>query len=49
MTSFRSCASKLWCLPLRLGSAIEALPHMHSLLNARPEGFDSLEEAIEWQ
>ncbi|KAL9714485.1 Protein phosphatase methylesterase 1 [Leucoagaricus gongylophorus] len=30
------------------GSAIEALPHMHSLLNARPEGFDSLEEAIEW-
>ena len=31
------------------GSAIEALPHMHSLLNARPEGFDSLEEAIEWQ
>ncbi|TFK22765.1 protein phosphatase methylesterase [Coprinopsis marcescibilis] len=30
------------------GSAIEALPHMHSLLNARPDGFDSLEEAIEW-
>ncbi|KAF9449758.1 protein phosphatase methylesterase [Macrolepiota fuliginosa MF-IS2] len=30
------------------GSAIEALPHMHSLLNARPEGFDSVEEAIEW-
>lgn len=30
------------------GSAIEALPHMHSLLNARPEGFDSMEEAIEW-
>ncbi|KIK02984.1 hypothetical protein K443DRAFT_677143 [Laccaria amethystina LaAM-08-1] len=30
------------------GSAIEALPHMHSLLNARPEGFDSIEEAIEW-
>ncbi|KAF5359517.1 hypothetical protein D9756_002971 [Leucocoprinus leucothites] len=30
------------------GSAIEALPHMHSLLNARPEGFDSIEEAVEW-
>jgi len=30
------------------GSAIEALPHMHSLLNARPDGFDSPEEAIEW-
>ncbi|KAJ7484415.1 Alpha/Beta hydrolase protein [Mycena latifolia] len=30
------------------GSAIEALPHMHSLLNARPDGFDSPEDAIEW-
>ncbi|KDR78704.1 hypothetical protein GALMADRAFT_244206 [Galerina marginata CBS 339.88] len=30
------------------GSAIDALPHMNSLLNARPEGFDSMEEAIEW-
>jgi len=30
------------------GSAIEALPYMHSLLNARPDGFDSPEEAIEW-
>ncbi|ESK85800.1 protein phosphatase methylesterase 1 [Moniliophthora roreri MCA 2997] len=30
------------------GSALEALPHMHSLLNARPDGFDSVEEAIEW-
>ncbi|KIY48601.1 protein phosphatase methylesterase [Fistulina hepatica ATCC 64428] len=30
------------------GSALEALPHMNSLLNARPEGFDSVEEAIEW-
>ncbi|KAF9048870.1 Alpha/Beta hydrolase protein [Panaeolus papilionaceus] len=30
------------------GSAIDALPHMHSLLNARPDGFDSVEEAIEW-
>ncbi|OCH94861.1 protein phosphatase methylesterase [Obba rivulosa] len=27
---------------------MEALPVMHSLLNARPEGFDSVEEAIEW-
>ncbi|KAJ3766766.1 Alpha/Beta hydrolase protein [Lentinula raphanica] len=30
------------------GSAIEALPHMNSLLNARPDGFDSVEEAVEW-
>ncbi|KAF9037867.1 protein phosphatase methylesterase [Hymenopellis radicata] len=30
------------------GSALDALPHMHSLLNARPDGFDSPEEAIEW-
>jgi protein phosphatase methylesterase 1 len=34
---------------LSLGTAIEALPHMNSLLNARPDGFDSIEEAIEWQ
>ncbi|EJF59180.1 protein phosphatase methylesterase [Dichomitus squalens LYAD-421 SS1] len=27
---------------------LEALPLMHSLLNARPDGFDSPEEAIEW-
>ncbi|KZT06141.1 protein phosphatase methylesterase [Laetiporus sulphureus 93-53] len=27
---------------------LEALPMMHSLLDARPEGFDSPEEAIEW-
>jgi len=38
----------LFFLPLT-GSALEALPHMHSLLNARPDGFDSPEEAIEWQ
>ena len=38
---------KLLLLPT--GSAIEALPHMHSLLNARPEGFQSVEDAIEWQ
>ncbi|KAK2462963.1 hypothetical protein APHAL10511_005015 [Amanita phalloides] len=30
------------------GSAIEALPHMHNLLNARPDGFDNIEEAVEW-
>jgi len=30
------------------GSAIEALPHMMNLLNARPDGFDSVEEAVEW-
>ncbi|KAF8333909.1 Alpha/Beta hydrolase protein [Amanita rubescens] len=30
------------------GSALEALPHMHNLLNTRPDGFDSIEEAIEW-
>jgi protein phosphatase methylesterase 1 len=32
-----------------VGTAIEALPLMNSLLNARPDGFDSAEEAIEWQ
>ncbi|KAF9070588.1 Alpha/Beta hydrolase protein [Rhodocollybia butyracea] len=30
------------------GSAIEALPIMNSLLNARPDGFDSVEDAVEW-
>ncbi|KAF8071567.1 Alpha/Beta hydrolase protein [Lyophyllum atratum] len=30
------------------GSAIDALPHMHSLLNARPDGFNSIEDAVEW-
>ncbi|ETW82639.1 Esterase/lipase/thioesterase [Heterobasidion irregulare TC 32-1] len=30
------------------GSAIEALPHMPIILNSRPEGFDSIEEAIQW-
>jgi protein phosphatase methylesterase 1 len=28
---------------------MEALPFMHSLLNARPDGFNNVEEAIEWQ
>ncbi|KAF4613810.1 hypothetical protein D9613_008059 [Agrocybe pediades] len=31
-----------------MGSAIEALPFMNNLLNARPNGFDSMEEAVEW-
>ena len=39
----------LTLIHLSLGSAVEALPHMNSLLNARPDGFDSIEEAIEWQ
>ncbi|KAJ6578155.1 Alpha/Beta hydrolase protein [Mycena capillaripes] len=30
------------------GTALAALPHMHSLLNARPDGFDSVEDAVEW-
>ncbi|THH08116.1 hypothetical protein EW146_g9099 [Bondarzewia mesenterica] len=30
------------------GSAIEALPHMPVVLNSRPQGFGSVEEAIEW-
>jgi protein phosphatase methylesterase 1 len=34
---------------LYAGFAVEALPHMNSLLNARPDGFDSMERAIEWQ
>ena len=41
--------SSLTLIHLSLGSAVEALPHMNSLLNARPDGFDSVEEAIEWQ
>lgn len=31
------------------GSAIEALPHMPMILNSRPEGFDSVDDAIDWQ
>ncbi|CCO32863.1 protein phosphatase methylesterase 1 [Rhizoctonia solani AG-1 IB] len=31
------------------GSAMEALPHMHKLLDSRPDGFASQEAAIEWQ
>ncbi|KAJ7719621.1 Alpha/Beta hydrolase protein [Mycena maculata] len=30
------------------GTALAALPHMHALLNARPDGFASVEEAVEW-
>ena len=31
------------------GTAIDALPHMPSILNSRPEGFNSVSDAIEWQ
>ena len=31
------------------GSAMEALPHMHKLLESRPDGFASQETAIKWQ
>jgi protein phosphatase methylesterase 1 len=31
------------------GTALDALPHMLSVLNARPDGFDSVEQAVEWQ
>ncbi|QRW11676.1 alpha/beta hydrolase family protein [Ceratobasidium sp. AG-Ba] len=30
------------------GSAMEALPHMHKLLESRPDGFGSVEEAVGW-
>lgn len=30
------------------GFALEALPHMQQLLNSRPDGFPSIERAIEW-
>lgn len=41
---------RLWgSLILLEGTAIDALPHMHALLDTRPEGFHSEEEAIEWQ
>ena len=31
------------------GTAIDALPHMPAILNSRPQGFDSVSDAIEWQ
>jgi protein phosphatase methylesterase 1 len=31
------------------GTAIDALPHMPAILNSRPEGFNSVSDAIEWQ
>jgi protein phosphatase methylesterase 1 len=31
------------------GTALDALPHMPAILNSRPEGFDSISDAIEWQ
>ncbi|KAF8512476.1 protein phosphatase methylesterase [Gautieria morchelliformis] len=30
------------------GFTLDALPHMHNLLDSRPDGFDSQEEAIQW-
>ena len=35
--------------PIFTEFTLEALPMMHSLLDARPDGFNSQEEAIEWQ
>ena len=31
------------------GTAVDALPHMPAVLNSRPEGFNSVSDAIEWQ
>ncbi len=31
------------------GTALDALPHMPAILNSRPEGFDSVSDAVEWQ
>lgn len=31
------------------GFTLEALPHMMSLLDSRPDGFGSVEEAVQWQ
>ncbi|KAG8959067.1 Protein with carboxyl methyl esterase activity [Tulasnella sp. 419] len=31
------------------GSALEAMPMMHTLLESRPQGFGTVEETIEWQ
>jgi protein phosphatase methylesterase 1 len=31
------------------GTALDALPHMMNILNARPDGFASIEKAVEWQ
>lgn len=30
------------------GFTLDALPHMHNLLDSRPDGFDSPEDAIQW-
>ena len=32
-----------------LGFTLDALPNMMSLLDSRPEGFDSVEEAVKYQ
>jgi len=34
---------------LGIGFTLEALPLMHNLLDSRPDGFGSTEEAIRWQ
>jgi hypothetical protein len=31
------------------GTALDALPHMPAILSSRPEGFDSVSDAIDWQ
>jgi protein phosphatase methylesterase 1 len=31
------------------GTAMAALPHMHNILENRPQNFDSLESAIQWR
>ena len=35
--------------PIFTEFTLDALPMMHSLLDARPDGLNSQEEAIEWQ
>lgn len=47
--SYSSSPSALRNLKCETGSAIEALPHMNRLLDSRPDGFESTEDAIEWQ
>jgi len=32
-----------------IGFTLDALPNMMSLLESRPEGFDSIEEAVKYQ
>ena len=44
-----SSATKLRPTHISLGFTLDALPNMMSLLDSRPEGFDSVEEAIKYQ